>query len=232
MNIVDWVTLITAIWGSITGTIAIILRIRDSAKDQPDILVLPRFEYSDGFELRPKVSLVVELTNKGRRTTTLDSIHAVYWPHQWWKVPIWKMRRLGRRWLSNPQDRKYHRVLDEGRHCEFRFGQNSIWPNPQFDPVNLRRIIARDKVGREWSSSSKFGQHQIREYRQAESILTNDLENNDRKFEIRLHKIAGELLIKARFLLDKRFHYYRESYNNLKAAKEDYYELLGKGEAF
>jgi hypothetical protein len=134
--------------------------------------------------------------------------------------------------LSNPWDRKYHRVLEEGRHCKFHFGQETIGPRSQFDPVNLRRIIVRDKAGREWSSSAQFGQDRIREYREAENLQKDDLAKDDRRFEIRLHRISGELQLRARYLLEKQYRYYRESYENLENAEESYFDLLEKGKEF
>lgn len=232
MDLLDWVTLGTAIWGSVTGTIALILRIRDASKDRPFILIRPRFEYSGSFDLNPDVALIVELTNAGRRPTTLDSIRAVYRPSHVWQVPFWWIHRKGIVWLSKPGDRKYNQALEEGKHCEFRFGKKSIWPEATYDPLNLVRILVFDKTGRVWSSPRQFGQHQLREFREAVEISSDDLQGDQRKFEIRLHLLGKRYEIKERYLLGNQYRYQFRTFSNLSLAEDAYAHALERGRQF
>jgi hypothetical protein len=232
MSFLDWVTLVTAVWGSIAGTIALILRVRDTVKDRPQIRIKSHFEYSGGFDLHPRVSLIVGVVNIGHRPTTLDSVHATYRPHQMWKIPMWWIHGKSKKQLSSPHQRKYNQVLEEGRSCKFRFSQEIIWSDPQYDPINIVRVIVRDKAGREWKSPKQFGQQRLKEIRKAENIRSDDLQNDNRKFEIRLHDIGGELEVRARFLLNNQYHYNCETFDTLQHARRIYNSLLIKGQQY
>ena len=170
----DWVTLVTAIWGAITGTVAIILRIRDASRDNPRLLVQPQFEYS-GFDLPHKIALQVAVTNIGRRPTTLDAVFALYRPCKFWQIPVWWFRRRGRVWLASSHSKSLPETIGEGGHTTFYFKEDRIWPAPEFDPMNLRRIVVRDKAGRKWKSTTRFGQKRLRGERFAEKLEAEDL---------------------------------------------------------
>ena len=235
MNVKDWVTLVTAIWGAITGTVAIILRIRDASRDKPILLVQPQFEYSGGFDLPHKIALQVDVTNIGRRPTTLDAVFALYRPSKVWQIPIWWFRRRGKIWLaSSRSSQQLPEAIGEGKHTTFYFNENRIWPTPEFDPMNLGRIIVQDKAGRKWKSTIRFGQRRLRSERFAKNLATEDLESKSlqREFSIRLHHINKSYRLRLRYLLDNSYKHHYEDSRFLSKAQETYNELLAKGKQF
>lgn len=65
------VTLVLAIWGALTGTLALFLRWREASRDQAVLRVVPEVATATA-TVPPRLRLSVTLTNTGRRTVKLD----------------------------------------------------------------------------------------------------------------------------------------------------------------
>lgn len=232
MSILEWVTLITAIWGAVTGTIALILKIREDIGDNPNLLIQPEFEYS-GFELPLDVMyLKVTVTNAGHRPTTLDSAYVLFRPRKIWTRLAWKINGKGKVWLNTSN--RFEQPLAEGRHVDFRFLPKDIWKPDGLDMVDIVQIIVKDKAGREWKSKKEFGQKRLKTNAAARTIETKDLktENHAKEFGIRLCYINKVYDLRYRYLTGNSWKYHFDNFNNLSDAQKAYKFFLSKGEKF
>lgn len=235
MENTEIVTLITAIWGAITGTIALLLRARDSSKDRPILIVKPEFEFTNDFDYPPSsVALNLTVTNIGHRPTTLDQVIAIYRAPHISKILSWLRDRQRTMYLSHYRDRQSSQTVEPGKHVELRFGNSRLTPSDQHDPIQLNRIIVIDKAGRIWKSPRKFGQRILQIQRSAKLIQTTDLETEAPKksYSIRIYHIDKAYSLRVRWLINNKYSYHWATFRRLNEAEAEYSKNLAWGNDF
>jgi len=198
LNNVEVITLVIAIWGTIAGTLSLVLRYLDSKKDKPILLPKPRLDFSDLFEPPPIVSMNLEVVNTGHRPTTIDSIWAIYEPNNLIERLTWLIFGHGKLHFAIKDKKNRNEAIQEGHNKIFNFGTDIIFPNENFDPINIKKIIVRDKAGNEWSSHGVSHQDLLLDLRNA-SLIKNDAFNSEnRDFKINYFTVGKHHLITVR----------------------------------
>ena len=209
LNNVEVITLIIAVWGTITGTLSLILRYLDSKKDKPILVPKPRLEFSDLYMPPPIVSMKLEVVNTGHRPTTIDSIWAIYKPNKIIDRLIWAIYGHGKLRLAIEDENKKNEIIHEGQSKIFKFGSDIIFPNDDFDPINISRIIVRDNAGNEWSSKGVSHQDLLSDFRNPKLIKNDEISSEDRSFNIYHYTIGKHHLITVNreYYTSSRYHY-------------------------
>ena len=203
------VTLGIAIWGAITGTIALGLRILAHRKDRSRFLVRPEFEYIT-WDVPPDPRLHVHVVNTGRRPATVHQVYAALQAPNPLSQLLWWFRRTGMIPLGR---RDSSREVSEGSEAVFTYKETGY---THVGLQDIRRIVVRDKVGRTWKSARQFGQDGLRDILEAELVDQQSRgEEGQRHAHFRLYKIgkgwhllgsikAGNTTTLPRRLYDKR----------------------------
>ena len=185
-------TLVVAIWGAVTGTAALWLRIRDSTRDRSELRVRARFhyEYTDS-NFPPKVRLVVSIANVGRRPATIDQVFGVAEAPNFWRAVQRCWKRAGRIPLErHVQGHSTSPEVTEGQEHEFSYSDTGFTNIGLHD---LLRIEVRDKHGRWWRSPRDFGQQGVRDILNAELVSEEMLGREGGRFvRLRLFRIGKQ----------------------------------------
>lgn len=232
MSILEWVTLITAIWGAVTGTIALIMKFREDMEDKPNLLIQPQFEFT-GFKLPLDINhLKVTETNIGHRPTTLDATYVIFRPRNFLLRLVWKIQKKGKVWITTPY--KFEQTISEGRHIDFYISPEKIWKPEGLDLIDLERIVVKDKAGREWKSKNEFGQKELKLNSLVEIVESAFIQSFDPKkeFEIYLFRTQKRYDLRYRYLIGNTHKYRYARFTSLDEAKNTYRDDCSRGEKF
>jgi hypothetical protein len=134
------ITLIIAVWGAITGTVALFLEAKKLRRDRAIVVPHPEFHITYNDTSPPSVDLFVGVVNDGHRPAFLSEIWArLAAPSPWWEV-AWRIRKLG--WLRL---RDYRIEIEPGQREDVHL------PLPRnVRPYDVRLIEVVDQSGKRW----------------------------------------------------------------------------------
>jgi hypothetical protein len=218
-----------AIWGALTGTIALFLRVREFLKDRPKLIVRPQFEYTFlGNSYPPPFRLEARIINRGRRPVTIEAVIGQVRPKEWWSVPIWWIKRKGRIGLKYDVSME----ITEGRAASIYVGGDRL-PD-DFRLADLRRVIVRDQTGRNWKSRKRFGQKQLQDYLLAQEIKTERIgqEKDQRFVEAKLYRVGKSYSLRWSVKDKTSTSYRRKEYRNLNEAELGCKGIIENGQKY
>ncbi|SMO82469.1 hypothetical protein [Fodinibius sediminis] len=223
----ETITLIIAIWGAITGSIALFIKFSRFIKDKPDLLITPKYEYQfPEVELPPSVKFRIKIANKGRRPISIAKIFGIYRSNKWWE------NFFG----INEDQRKYYlgkgssKELTEGKSQEVLIKTDRLPKN--YNIGKIYKVLVYDETGKKWYSSSKFGQKEFNSFYNAEELKKNELEENDHRFQIKLWDIGSKYLLINKFSISGRVRYSKYFFKNENKASKKYEAMNHQGDQF
>ena len=224
METVNLITLIIAIWGAITGTIALFLKIRIFFKERPKLKVLPQIEYSfSGVELPPSINFKIKVTNIGRRPVYIGKIFAIYKSDSWIKN-IFRINENNRFYYLTSGGSK---ELTEGK-AEL-FNSNIDNTSEKYHILNIYKVMVIDETGKKWYSSKCFDQEILKSYLNA-NLLKEDLKSKgDKKFEVKLWDIGTQKLILSKYTKSNSSKFRRKYSKDHKIGLREFEEIKNSG---
>jgi hypothetical protein len=139
------ITLAVAVWGAITGTVALFLEARKLRRDRAIVVPHPEFHITYNDTSPPSVDLFVGVVNDGHRPAFLSEIWArLAAPSPWWEA-AWRFRKLG--WLRL---RDYRIEIEPGQREDVHL------PLPRnVRPYDVRLIEVIDQSGKRWRARTR-----------------------------------------------------------------------------
>jgi len=186
----NWGTLIIALWGAITGSIAIYLNIRRFRKDRPIFDVRPKFDYRWSGTYPPEIRLIVKVVNVGQRPGTIQRIKIRY-------VPVGVFQKL-KHMIGLSKDHFFHRgeknhTLNEGETKDYIFSGKYL--NNGKELCDIERVLLQDHKKNVWKSKTSFGQQKVRNILYAEELKSDGSEAEEKEYKLELFETPKDFLI-------------------------------------
>ena len=175
-------TLAIAIWGAVTGSIALILESKKFKKDRAILVVKPRFETSYHDRFPPQVSFVVSVANTGLRSAHLHELRIRIRAPNIWRDVKWGILRRG--WVPVHEYQFSRSQLGPGQSQDFR---TAI---PKGVVLNdIKRVVVIDQTGKKWKSRSRFEQRKIKDLLNAITLREETVKSADGKRAVYLQHV-------------------------------------------
>jgi hypothetical protein len=143
-------TAILATWGAITGTIGILLQLRNFWRDRPYIVVSAMLNNLINDSRR---RFEVRIVNCGRRPVFTDSVIFEF------RKIVWQPTRTVRRWREEHRDSAAQRELKENEPASFYPSEVLLEFGDDFAAVH--RVGVKDTTGRTWWSRRSIGERAL-----------------------------------------------------------------------
>lgn len=212
MNNYQFITLLIAIWGALTGSIALFLRIQNFLRDKARLKITPKFQFSYlGNEYPPDITLKVKVANYGRRPVSIDKI-------------IGEFTDGDKHWL------KYNLSLGiaEGKAVISIIGSKRLPDGKSFG--ELKRLIVVDQTGKEWKSNKDFGQDRIKDILAAEKINAERISNEKEYVDIKLFEAGSRYFISTKITRGSHSKYKRKEVYSHSEAEKVYEEHIDRAQ--
>jgi len=202
MELYEKITLAIAIWGAVTGSIALFVRLRSFIRDRAKLKIKPFFEKSYSTNsLPPTIRLGVKIANEGRRPASLDRV-------------VGKFGRNNHKVLQFNLSQE----VKEGKATNIFIKKGRLPNDKNFH--DLERVIVLDQTGKEWKSKKKFGQQKIKNLFNAEVIEKELIKNDDKRVDLKIYKVGKDYLLSTLVVFQPTNKWRRENFDNLKSAED------------
>jgi len=227
------ITIAIALWGAITGTVALILQYRIFRKDRAKLVVEPSFTfYFKNNDYPPSVNLKTNVFNVGRRPITISQVFVRINPDEWWKKPVWWLRGKGYVRVNTSSLGIEGIELTEGKGHEIAgIRERLLKEDVSLHLIKGVRII--DQTGRKWVSKNKMNYKQLKLYNSAEKVKEERVgKERSLSLEARMYKVGKQYQISCSAGNSASTHH--RVFRNLAIdeAESKFQELLERGQMY
>ncbi len=209
-------TLIIAIWGAITGTIALLLKYLDTLKDKPSLNIQPEFIFS--FPLPNIVNFNVKIVNDGKMPTVLNYIYTT------------RKRKTFKEYFSK-KEKIYlffnlEKEIGSGELKKYYVDRESL--NKKVDLKDVEKVVVTDLKGRRWKSKSKYQQDEAHNHINAKCNDVKEYNIGKKYINIKIFSYGKKFLVQESIRKENNTYEHKRIFFNSYYEAKIYFDELSE----